>query len=240
MRILADLHVHSAASIDGVSSICALAAAAKARGLDAIAVSDHNLCTAAPKEADVLLIPAVEISTDSGHLLGLFLKEAVDPAYLSGEAPLGACVEEIHRCGGAAVLAHPYAPQKLSEQALLTLSVDAIEAVNARAALHHGCNEKAARLAQAMGLSKTGGSDAHSDKEIANAATAFEAGACTLDALREALFKGSCQPVLNAPCRWRDKGVSKLQKARREGETGAIIRAHAYRLACALRDWFHI
>lgn len=240
MKLLADLHVHSEASIDGVSEITALAAAAKARGLDAIAVSDHNLCTPLPERADVLLIPAVEIATDSGHLLGLFLTHPVAPSLLSGSAPLAACVEEIHRCGGVAVLAHPFAPQKLDEAALLALPVDAIEAVNARAALHAGRNERAAQLAIKMGLPQTAGSDAHSANEIANAATAFEADACTLGALREALLAGRCQPVLNSPCAWRDRGVSKLQMARREGKSAAIIRAHGYRLACAMRDRFHI
>ena len=48
MKLLADLHVHSRASVDGRSSVEALIEAAKARGLAAITVSDHDLCTPLP------------------------------------------------------------------------------------------------------------------------------------------------------------------------------------------------
>ena len=61
MKLLADLHVHSRASADGRSSVEALIEAAKARGLAAITVSDHDLCTPLPESPDVLLIPGVEI-----------------------------------------------------------------------------------------------------------------------------------------------------------------------------------
>ena len=40
-----DLHLHTAASPDGRSSLEGIAKAAKAAGLDAIAVTDHDLCT---------------------------------------------------------------------------------------------------------------------------------------------------------------------------------------------------
>ncbi len=240
MTIRADLHVHSLASADGSSTIGQLAAEAKTRGLAAIAISDHDMCTPPPENSGVLLIPAVEISTDSGHVLGLFLKEPVRAEFLSGYPPLAACAAEIRRCGGAAVLAHPFAPQKLDEESLRKLPLDAIEAANARAALHPGANEKARALAQAMGLPATGGSDAHSARELANAYTEFDAAAVTVDALREALLSGRCRAVLNRPCRWRDKGRSRLQKDRRAGGFGAVLRARVYQLACLARDILHI
>lgn len=240
MTIRADLHVHSLASADGSSAIDQLAAEAKARGLHAIAISDHDACTPLPENAGVLLIPAVELSTDAGHVLGLFLKEPVRAEFLSGYPPLDACADEIHRCGGAAVLAHPFAPQKLSEDRLRQLPLDAIEAANARAALHPGANEKARALAQAMGLPTTGGSDAHSARELANAYTEFDAAAVSIDALREALLAGRCRAVLNRPCRWRDKGRSRLQKDRRAGGFSNLLHARIYQLACVFRDILHI
>lgn len=72
MKLLADLHVHSRASLDGRSSVEALIETAKARGLSAITVSDHDLCTPLPKVQDLLLIPGVEITSANGHILGLF------------------------------------------------------------------------------------------------------------------------------------------------------------------------
>ena len=240
MILRADLHVHSLASADGSSTIAQLAAEAKARGLDAIAVTDHDACTPLPESAGVLLIPAVEISTDRGHVLGLFLKTPVSGEFLRGYPPLADCVAEIRRCGGAAVLAHPFAPQKLEESELRALSLDAVETANARAALRAGANEKAVALAKAMGLPTTGGSDAHSARELANAYTEFDAKAVTIDALREALLAGRCRAVLQKPCRWRDKGRSRLQKDRRAGGFFNILRARIYQLACLFRDILHI
>ena len=71
---LVDLHVHTAASPDGRSSLADLAAAAKRAGLDAMAICDHDLCTPVPEALEgVLLIPACEVSTRAGHITGLFL-----------------------------------------------------------------------------------------------------------------------------------------------------------------------
>ena len=240
MIIRADLHVHSLASADGSSTTRQLAAQAKARGLAAIAVSDHDVCTPLPAHADVLLIPAVELSTDSGHVLGLFLQRPISGEFLRGYLPAADCIAEIHSCGGAAVLAHPFAPQKLEQRELQSLSLDAVETANARAALRPGANEKANALANAMGLPSTGGSDAHSAREIANAYTEFDAENCTLDALREALLAGRCRAVLQTPCRWRDKGRSRLQKGCRMGGFSNILRARIYQIACVFRDILHI
>ena len=111
MTFRLDLHVHTDASPDGRSSLADQAAAAKAAGLDAIAVTDHNLCTPVPPELEgVLLIPGCEVSTTDGHIVGLFLDAPLDLEGLcSGGLPTGAAaVEEIRRRGGLAVLAHPY------------------------------------------------------------------------------------------------------------------------------------
>ena len=64
-----DLHLHTAASPDGRSSLEGIAKAAKAAGLDAIAVTDHDLCTPVPEVLEgVVLIPGCEVSTAAGHI----------------------------------------------------------------------------------------------------------------------------------------------------------------------------
>lgn len=239
MVIRADLHVHSIASYDGSATPEQLAAQAKRLGLDALAVADHDLCTQPPENGEVLFIPAAELSTDGGHLLALFLKTPLPETLLRGYPPMHACVQEIHRCGGVAVLAHPFAPQKLEDGQLLTLLPDAIETVNARAALHAGANERAAELARQTKLPQTGGSDAHSLRELANACTEFDVPQCSLDALRQALLDGRCRAVLTRPCRWRDKGRSQLRKCR-GGTLRQKLRALLYALACVFRDFLHV
>ena len=64
----ADLHVHSARSHDGVLDRAAIAAAAKAKGIAAVAVCDHDKSPQAGDfpakvEGGVLFIPAIEYST---------------------------------------------------------------------------------------------------------------------------------------------------------------------------------
>ena len=98
MTYKADLHVHTAASLDGLSSLEELTAAAKEAGLDAVAITDHNLCTPVPQRLNgVLLIPGCEVSTRQGHVTGLFLEEPLDLESLrkNGLPQGGDAVEEI-------------------------------------------------------------------------------------------------------------------------------------------------
>lgn len=235
----ADLHVHTDASMDGLSSLARQAAAARAAGLDAMAVTDHNRCAALPDRLEgVLLIPGCEVSTQAGHILGLFLEGPLDLEILrAGGLPTGeAAVEEIHRRGGLAVLAHPYASPSAAPEKL-SLALDGVEAANARAAFKvRAAKERAAGLAERWGLAATGGSDGHSRYEVGNAYTELTCGELTLPALKEALKRGDCRPVLkrNTPC-FR-KGLSQLGKARRQKSPRALVRGLAYLAYCCGKD----
>ncbi|MBQ5749142.1 MAG: PHP domain-containing protein [Oscillospiraceae bacterium] len=235
MAILADLHVHSAASHDGKDTLASLAAQAKTCGLQAIAVCDHDVCTATEQSDDILFIPAVEISTQEGHILGLFIQRPVDDSVLNNDPMPSAAdaIDAIHACGGIAVLAHPFAPQKCDENTLLALKVDAVEAVNARAALHKGANERASALAKAKNCPVCGGSDAHERGELGGGYTRFETDELSLTALQEALLSGRCEGVLVRPCRWRYKGFARVRRDRNWHRTG--IKTYAYLLASLLR-----
>ena len=106
MTLQLDLHVHTSASLDGLASLQEQAAAARAAGMDGIAVTDHNLCTPLPPELDgVLLIPGCEVSTRHGHITGLFLRAPLDLDALRRDGlPSGEeAVAEIHKRGGVAV-----------------------------------------------------------------------------------------------------------------------------------------
>lgn len=237
--ILADLHVHSTASTDGRSDLPALLAAARERGLQALAISDHDLCTALPESSDVLLIPAVEITTTAGHILGLFLERPVnmDALTASGYPTVKAAVTAIHACGGFAVLAHPFAPQKLGETELRRFSVDAVETQNARAALKRNhANDQAKALAAAMGKPMTGGSDAHCAEELGACCTRFSCEKLTLPALKAAFRRGEFEPVFDRPCRWKHKAWSRLERDRRQKQLSA--RTYIYYLYAMVRDLF--
>ncbi len=175
-----DLHSHSFFSGDGVSSPEEMIAAAKAKGLNGLALTDHNTCEGIEyllakgyMRADgqpvdgFLIIPGVEVSTAEGHLLCL---GAMLPN-LKGVPALEVC-KEIHARGGLAIPAHPYDYFRagINEETLDTLEIDALEIFNA-ATTFKRCNERAFEYAQARGLPMTAGSDAHHEAAVGTAYT---------------------------------------------------------------------
>lgn len=233
----ADLHVHTAASLDGRSSLEDLTAAAAGAGLQAMAVTDHDRCTPVPPEQNgVLLIPGCEISTKAGHITGLFLEEPVDFAALGRLPEPEAAVAAIHKAGGLAVLAHPF-HRPGRQPSDFEFPLDGVEAVNARAYFKNpAANDEAADFAARRGLSAVGGSDAHDAKEVGNARTALEADALSLPALREALAAGRSQALLIRNTPHIRKGLSQWTKARRQGGAYRLARAAAYVGYCAILD----
>ena len=103
MTIRLDLHVHSQRSADGCMSISEIVAQARKRGLQGVAICDHDIAAeTVPQYDDFLIIPGIEVSTDRGHVLGLFITEQISTNQMD-EA-----VHSIHAHGGLAVIAHPF------------------------------------------------------------------------------------------------------------------------------------
>ena len=231
----ADLHIHTDASGDGRSDLTALAAAAKAAGLDAIAVTDHDLCTPVPERMDgVLLIPGCEIATAGGHMTGLFLARPVDLAVLGHRPEPAAAAAAVHAAGGLAVLAHPYEHRDPDER-WLTAGLDGVETANARADMKDPrANVKAAALAEKLGCAAVGGSDGHHTGEVGNAYTEIEAASPDLDALRQAVRDGRCRAVLRRRTGWMQKGLSQWRAARRHGGLRRLAHGLAYLAKCAV------
>jgi len=79
-----DLHAHTVHS-DGVLSVTELAAWAGGRGLDFLAVSDHNTIShhaelpEAARRAGIELLAAQEVTTDQGHAVVVGVTEWIDP-----------------------------------------------------------------------------------------------------------------------------------------------------------------
>lgn len=229
----ADLHVHTSASPDGRSSLEEIARAARLAGLDAVAITDHNLCTPVPERLEgVLLIPGCEVSTRAGHITGLFLTRSLPPWEALPEPE--EAVAAIRGCGGLAALAHPYQRPGAAPETF-AFPLDGLEAANSRACFKvPRANQLAAALAAERGLPPVGGSDAHDQAEVGGAWTELEAEALTLDGLRDALASGRCRAVLAKNTPRLRKGLSQWTKARRTGR--GLMRAAAYVCCCALLD----
>jgi hypothetical protein len=125
------IHVHTVRS-DGAGTPERVAGAARRAGLDFVVLTDHgDAITRAhdpPRYIDgVLLIDAVEISTEDGHLLALGIENA--PYRLAGEAR--DVIEDVHRLGGFAIAAHPDSPKPELQWRDWKAAIDGLEWINA-------------------------------------------------------------------------------------------------------------
>ena len=170
MPLNVDLHTHSFFSGDGISSPEDLIAAARAKGLSGIAITDHNTCDAVNyllekglmrldglPVNDFLILPGVEVTTADGHLLCI----GAELPYLKGKPAREVC-DIIHERGGLAIPPHPYDLFRAGIRfaTLETLPVDALEVFNAATTLRR-YNRYAFKYAQIRGLPMTAASDAH-------------------------------------------------------------------------------
>jgi hypothetical protein len=130
-----DGHVHSGRSHDGADSYEAILLRAAERGLDAVAIADHNdfdyrraaeelgrLKAEGRVPEHLLLVPAQEVTTLDGHVLAYFIEHRVEPGMSAA-----ATVRAIHAQGGLAVAAHPLAKGGVGMNLARRLPFDGIE-----------------------------------------------------------------------------------------------------------------
>jgi len=166
-----ELHCHTDCSKDGLIKPEQLPILCQKKGIDRVAVTDHNTITGAVRAQKVdpqRVIIGEEVMTTVGELLAFFVQE---------EVPVGLPPEEaLRRLGeqGAFIsVSHPFDRLRCGswkEEDLLPLlaQLDAFETFNARA-LWPNANRKAAAFAYRYGLAGTVGSDAHYQGEIGQA-----------------------------------------------------------------------
>jgi predicted metal-dependent phosphoesterase TrpH len=159
-----DLHMHTDHSYDCATPVEVLLAEAKARGLGAIAVTDHNEISGAleaeAKASGIKVIVGEEVKTaEQGEVIGLFLSEKIPRGMTLQET-----IAEIRRQGGIVYVPHPFDRMHSVpdyEHLLAVIDdVDAIEVFNPRIAIAE-FNEEAVRFAAKYRLPAGAGSDAH-------------------------------------------------------------------------------
>lgn len=203
MKLNIDLQTHTNRSPEcGWTSPSRLIGQAVAVGLDGLAVTDHNTMEAVERakwvaEDGFLVIPAMEIDTTEGQIIGLFLSDPIDP----WQSP-GATIDAIHRQGGIALTPHPFDSLR---EGLATIhdhadELDAIETINSRCLLDQ-YNQRAAEFAAEHDLPATGGSDAHFATEVGQAHTVVDVESDIhrydekLEAVKTAIRDGRIRPV---------------------------------------------
>ena len=181
----ADMHIHSIAS-DGTASAAEILEHAESRtDLDVIAIADHERIEAAvecqrlarERGSRVEVVVAEEVTTRSGHLLGVFLQ-----ARLRRNQRLETTVAEIHEQGGLAIVPHPFSAftKGMRKHAIMRVHLspdplvywDALEGYNPSTAGRYG-RTATLRLAGELGLPLVGNSDGHTLDTIGDGRTYF-------------------------------------------------------------------
>jgi predicted metal-dependent phosphoesterase TrpH len=181
----ADMHIHSIASDGTASALEILEYVESSTDLDVIAIADHERIEAAvecqrlarERRSRVDVVVAEEVTTRSGHLLGVFLQ-----ARLKRNMRLETTVAEIHEQGGLAIVPHPFSAftKGMRKHAIMRVHLstdplvywDALEAYNPSTAGRYG-RGATLRLAAELGLPVVGNSDGHTLETIGDGRTYF-------------------------------------------------------------------
>jgi predicted metal-dependent phosphoesterase TrpH len=210
-----DLHLHSCYSDDAGGTPEEIIKLLKKKGLQGMALTDHNTIEGSLKARrvaphDFLVIPGVEVSTADGHLLALNVTENI---------PRGVSVEEtietILGHGGIPIVPHLFrlfSGIKKDKLLKIQTKISALEVFN-------GCsvprtNLKTAKIARAFNLGGTGGSDAHDPRYVGYAYTIVDSTDLRIDTvLSELQKKKTWGEGLTMPLTYRrDRMVLSIQQ----------------------------
>ena len=157
-----DLHIHSQYSEDAIGSPKDIIKSLKKKGLQGMAITDHNTVKGglkavkiAPK--DFIVIPGVEISTADGHMLALNVEKNI-----ARNLSIQETVEKILDQGGTPIVPHLFRNMSgIKKEKLKTIhqKINTIEVFNACSMPK--TNLKIAKIAKEFNLGGTGGSDSH-------------------------------------------------------------------------------
>ena len=175
MYLKIDLHVHTVYS-DGKGSVREVLEVARRKGLDGLAITDHNTIdgyfAAKSYGTDIYILPGYEVTTDAGHILVLGL-ERTPPAINLAPYPYEYLMRWVKRMGGLAILAHP-AAGKIRLNRWMQYKPDAVEVLNASYPLFHPLVARGLSVASRLKVASVGGSDTHDPQSVGDAYTIVE------------------------------------------------------------------
>src|SRR6266851_4634801 len=209
LKLKLDLHVHTNRSSDAFTSPKLLVTICRDRGVDGLAITDHNVL-ARDLSDELVILPGIEISTRDGHMIGLGLSEVV-PRGLSADET----IQRIRHLNGVSIIPHPYDLLRSSARPhLLTVRPDAIEVINSSSFLHSVTWKRARKFAEKQNYPMTAGSDSHIPETIGRAYTEVESPSKDTASVLAALKSGLVTPV-GRPIRASER-VRKMFYGKRE------------------------
>lgn len=170
--MLYELHTHTESSPDSLLAPATLVRAARAKGLDRLAVTDHNVIGGAweaRRLAPELIIVGEEIMTTQGELLGYFMQAEIPRGLTPAET-----LERLKAQGAVISVSHPFdrlrrGAWREADLAAILPYVDALEVFNSRC-IYPDDNARALAFARENAKLGTVGSDAHAAMELGYAA----------------------------------------------------------------------
>ena len=219
--MLIDLHTHThPLSHDSLLSPDELIEGAKAAGLDAVCLTehdffwDHSEVATLSKRHDFLVIPGIEVNTEDGHIVVFGLER-----FVYGMHRMHELARLAETAGAVMIAAHPYRRQLPFELRHDSPSADtrsdwseALDRAAANQAYQHVTametpngrgsdreNAFSAELAARLGLPAAAASDAHERKDIGCCATEFQHKITNLEDLITELRAGRFKPAVLRP-----------------------------------------
>jgi hypothetical protein len=203
-----ELHTHTCYSRDCLTPLDKFIAECRRKGLDRVAVTDHNTIAGALRLKDMapdLIIVGEEIKTDAGEIIAYFLSEEVPP-----RLPVREAIARVRAQGGVVGVSHPADRLRSEAMGLHRLEpiidhIDALEVFNARC-LHTSDNDAAREFAARHGKPGFAGSDAHTLVELGRASVSlpdFDSAPTFLAGLRTARLNTQLSsPLIHFASTW--------------------------------------
>jgi len=153
-----DMHIHSCYSFDSLTRPSDIVKIAIKRGLEGIAITDHNTLrgSLAGKKycrengIDIMFVMGAEYETDKGDVLALFIEDEI-----KHKENIFELIDTIHENNGIAIKAHPFKRVPLEKDIIKIF--DGLEAFNSR----NPYNDIVRDIVADYKFPQTGGSDAH-------------------------------------------------------------------------------
>lgn len=199
MTVNLDLHTHSDASYDSITTIEEIFDVVEEhKELDGVAITDHNSVENIQKaeriaeDRGLIFVPGTEVLCEAGDVIGLGVKDEITPGM-----GLEDTINAIRERYGIAVIPHPFQMLRngVSKKKLKEVDPDAVEIFNSRLITGYR-NRQAKNYAEKTGIPKLCGSDAHQPELVGTAYNKIniDADASTKEIL-ESIKKGEVETV---------------------------------------------
>lgn len=216
-----DLHVHSVYSIDSLMDLKTIAKISKKVMLSGLAITDHEtikgaLAMSKLVPTSMITVVGCEISTDVGHIIGLFLNEEIQ-----ARDPLEV-LDDIRSQGGVSVLAHPTRGSITEDEKFRGMlnKIDAIEVLSSRAPVP---SINTIRELKALNKILLAGSDAHLPYEIGLCRLLINSEIHDVEELRKSILTSSTYCVAGRTGLKHWQAISRIIKRVRTGSLSIYL-----------------